>query len=371
MTIETATYISDLNAANPGATDVIPEGDDHIRLIKSTVKTTFPNVSGAVTPTHTVINNLAAGTFPGVAVTGVTNLTMTGNLSVQGNTTVGDAAGDALTVNPNAVTWSNNPTHSGNHTYSGNVSVSGNTTLGDAAGDTITINGVTTVNATTPQFRLNESDQGADGKLWKTFSAGGTWTVTATNDADSVDRALFSATRTGNAITGLSVGNTTDKPQVSFNGSQLVTTADGRLYGSALHNNAGALTGTTNQYVGHSGTYTPTFTNVANCTLAIGSHGAWTWVRNGNSLLVGGLLDVTCGVAAGTNSTFGVSLPIGSNFTADGQCAGSAVRRASGAAFTDTGIIYADATNDRAEVNFGANGTALTQMSVHFFCVIV
>lgn len=70
-----------------------------------------------------------------------TNITATGNLSVQGNTTLGDASGDALTVAPNTVTWSNNPTHSGNHVFSGNVSVLGNTALGDATSDTITFTG--------------------------------------------------------------------------------------------------------------------------------------------------------------------------------------------------------------------------------------
>ena len=57
MGLETATYISDLNSANPvGASDNASTLDDHIRLIKSTVKTTFPNVTGAVTATHTELN---------------------------------------------------------------------------------------------------------------------------------------------------------------------------------------------------------------------------------------------------------------------------------------------------------------------------
>lgn len=56
MTIETATYISSLNASYPASGDPKSEGDDHIRLVKSTVKATFPNVSGAVTPTHTELN---------------------------------------------------------------------------------------------------------------------------------------------------------------------------------------------------------------------------------------------------------------------------------------------------------------------------
>lgn len=56
MSVETATYISDLNATYPASGDPKSEGDDHLRLIKSTVKATFPNVSGAVTPTHTELN---------------------------------------------------------------------------------------------------------------------------------------------------------------------------------------------------------------------------------------------------------------------------------------------------------------------------
>lgn len=56
MGLETATYISGLNASNPVSSDQGLQGDDHIRLIKSTLLATFPNVTGAVTPTHTELN---------------------------------------------------------------------------------------------------------------------------------------------------------------------------------------------------------------------------------------------------------------------------------------------------------------------------
>lgn len=56
MGLETGTYISDLVATNPTGSDNASTADDHCRLIKSTVKATFPNVSGAVTPTHTELN---------------------------------------------------------------------------------------------------------------------------------------------------------------------------------------------------------------------------------------------------------------------------------------------------------------------------
>jgi len=51
-------YIDDLNATNPPATDPLSQVDDHLRLIKTAVKQSFPNVTGAVTATHTVLNGL-------------------------------------------------------------------------------------------------------------------------------------------------------------------------------------------------------------------------------------------------------------------------------------------------------------------------
>lgn len=56
MGLETSTYIDGLVVTNPLSTDPKSAGDDHLRLLKSTIKATFPNVTGAVTPTHTELN---------------------------------------------------------------------------------------------------------------------------------------------------------------------------------------------------------------------------------------------------------------------------------------------------------------------------
>lgn len=56
MALETATYINGLVDTNPVAGDPKSQGDDHIRLIKSTILDTFPNITGAVSPTHTELN---------------------------------------------------------------------------------------------------------------------------------------------------------------------------------------------------------------------------------------------------------------------------------------------------------------------------
>jgi hypothetical protein len=56
MPLETATFIHELNPANPLGGDVKSQGDDHLRLIKSTVQNTFTNVDGQVTASHTDLN---------------------------------------------------------------------------------------------------------------------------------------------------------------------------------------------------------------------------------------------------------------------------------------------------------------------------
>ena len=56
MALESTTYIDGLVTTNPTGTDPRSQGDDHIRLVKSTIRSTFPNVAGAMTATHTELN---------------------------------------------------------------------------------------------------------------------------------------------------------------------------------------------------------------------------------------------------------------------------------------------------------------------------
>ena len=52
MSLETSTYIDGLVATNPTGTDDLSKGDDHIRLLKSTIKASFPDVDEAVVTIH-------------------------------------------------------------------------------------------------------------------------------------------------------------------------------------------------------------------------------------------------------------------------------------------------------------------------------
>lgn len=72
MTVETATYLDSLTSANPGTTDQIPEGDDHIRLLKSVLKSTFPGRGGE----EGRVVAKSAGFTPALTEVGVTFLTI-------------------------------------------------------------------------------------------------------------------------------------------------------------------------------------------------------------------------------------------------------------------------------------------------------
>lgn len=56
MGLEAATYPSQLVVTNPTAGDPKSQGDDHIRLLKTVLQTTLPNITGAITATQTNLN---------------------------------------------------------------------------------------------------------------------------------------------------------------------------------------------------------------------------------------------------------------------------------------------------------------------------
>lgn len=59
MGLETASFISQLDRANPDPTDLVSQGDDHLRMIKKVLQNNFPNLSdAAVTPTTAEFNFL-------------------------------------------------------------------------------------------------------------------------------------------------------------------------------------------------------------------------------------------------------------------------------------------------------------------------
>lgn len=64
MSVETALYPSQLNTAWPLSSDMVSEGDDHVRLLKTVDKTTWRNVAGAVDASHIELNYIVGVTSP-------------------------------------------------------------------------------------------------------------------------------------------------------------------------------------------------------------------------------------------------------------------------------------------------------------------
>lgn len=68
MGLEPATYISDLDASNPVSGDSLGQADDHLRLLKTTILNSFPNINAAMNASDEELNYMV----------GVTELVTTG-----------------------------------------------------------------------------------------------------------------------------------------------------------------------------------------------------------------------------------------------------------------------------------------------------
>ena len=118
MALESVTYISDFEAGNPLGTDPRSEGDNHIRNIKTGILASLPNITGAMTATHTelnVLDGVTGGTVTaskGVVVDGsskvdiwnVDNLSLNGNslTSTSGDLQLAAVSGSNITLQDDA-----------------------------------------------------------------------------------------------------------------------------------------------------------------------------------------------------------------------------------------------------------------------------
>lgn len=136
MGLEVGTYISDLVATNPvHASDDVSVGDDHIRLLKSTILATFPSITGAVSSTHTELNYLD----------GVTGVTGSGNLALSASPTfTGTLMASAIAATTydgvaaaNLLDKSATETVSGAYTFSATLTVAQQITLATAGSNNI------------------------------------------------------------------------------------------------------------------------------------------------------------------------------------------------------------------------------------------
>mgnify|MGYP001377300851 CR=1 FL=1 len=143
MTVESATYIDDLNASLPAGTDDRSEGDNHIRLIKSVLLATFPNVTGAVTPTQAELNAVTTkASATGQTWTGThdfTGATVTAATQTAGDTTTKVATTAFVAAAVAAVSGGSAPSMSVIATTSATVAANTHNVLTNASATTITL----------------------------------------------------------------------------------------------------------------------------------------------------------------------------------------------------------------------------------------
>jgi hypothetical protein len=130
--------------------------------------------------------------------------------------------------------------------------------------------------------------------------------------------------------------------------SRLLIDTVGRINTPAIHNNPSGASG--GQYLA-SGTYTPTGTNVSNCSSVIPTKAQF--VRVGNVVHVTGACAVTVAVA-GTGTIYRLSLPVASNLAVISDLSGAATSISSGGGAANT--VQADVTNDQAVFSFNGPG---------------
>lgn len=183
----------------------------------------------------------------------------------------------------------------------------------------------------------------------------GSVNITVTAAAGTLTGAALAAGVTSSSLTSVGTSFATTGTG-TFN-----VASDGRIFGSALHNNAGAMTGTVNQYVG-SGTYTPTLTGVSNVTTSSVT-GVWKWVRVGNVVRVTGYLNMAA-TATSTTTQLAMTLPIASNLTqAQGaDLTGQAVGLGASGPTGPTTRILGDAATDRAVATWTDVGATFSQV---------
>jgi hypothetical protein len=104
MGLESATYISQLTATNPTASDPVSQGDDHLRLIKSVLQSQFTTLgAAAVTTTAAELNLLDGVTAVGDASgpssstdNAIARFDGTGGKTLQNSSTTIDDNGDIV-----------------------------------------------------------------------------------------------------------------------------------------------------------------------------------------------------------------------------------------------------------------------------------
>lgn len=171
--------------------------------------------SGSITVTNTGVTSLAAGT--GISLSGSTGaITITNTVSAPtgsnptatiGLTTVNGSSTAFLRSDAApALNVGISPTWTGTHLWTGLLGAA--MTTGVSQG----------TSATNPYFQMTNGSGGTDSKFWQFFATTTQFTIQTVNDGQTAGSTILSATRSGQAVATINLGNITDKPPVTLFG---------------------------------------------------------------------------------------------------------------------------------------------------------
>lgn len=226
MGLETATFINGLVESNPTSSDSANQGDNHLRLIKTVLKNTFPNLTGAVTATQAQLNTpylpLAGGTLTG-GVTGTTAAFPGGvTAPLTGNASTATALQTARTINGVAFNGTANISFGSDSVAEGATNLYFSNARVRAA---VSAAGSISYNSSTGVFSYTESVSSVAGKT-------GAVTLTS-SDVTEGSRLYFTDARARAAISASgSIGYNAATGVISFNDA--VTSVAGKTGAVAL-----------------------------------------------------------------------------------------------------------------------------------------
>jgi len=286
--------------------------------------------------------------------------TQSSYINITGNTFNGEGTGiGGITINQSAGTWTCHSTTIANNNFLAHIGtplLASGLYFGNITGNTFTSYNFQNVTPSDPSWCS---------ALYITSPSAN---ITANGNEVGYGTYCFLGVSVASGATGVQqYGNsylsTTNGPILDF--GKLVMPDDGRLYGTALHNNANAITGTTNQYIA-SGTYTPSLTGLANVASSVMA--VCQYMRVGNVVTVSGRINVTP-TAPATISNFLLALPIASTIANTSNLGGS------GTFDTNTVInavsIMGNIGNNKAYFQFISSGTTSTPLAFSFTYVIL
>lgn len=250
MSLETATYINSLVETWPdGSTDTVSQGDDHIRVLKASIKRTFPNIAAEVSVSAAEVNFLD----------GITDWVVVGR--------TGGAVKDvSLSTSIFAVTA---------------------TTIKKLTQSFI-------IESTNPSLRWYETDGGTNEKYWAWESNSGTLKLVTKTDALASGADILSFSRSGTAL-GTMTFHAASGVSIAMSSSGALTFTNGTVTGfisysvtptfqfgtTSAHNIDLAVNGTTRITIRTDDTFTQRTTTVASLPAAVaGLTGARAFVTD-------------------------------------------------------------------------------------------